>query len=47
MLNVKSDILVKVFCDPKGSHMVDGFVKSKLVGEQSKIKLTQHLEVIL
>lgn len=45
MLEVKSDILVKVFCDPKGSHIVDSFVKSKFVGEQSKLKLVKHLEV--
>lgn len=45
MLEVKNDTLVKIFCDPKGSHIVDAFVKSKFVGEQSKLKLVKHLEV--
>lgn len=45
MLEVKSDVLVKIFCDPKGSHIVDAFVKSKFIGEQSKLKLVKHLEV--
>ncbi|XP_063696347.1 nucleolar protein 9 [Culicoides brevitarsis] len=44
MLEVKNDVLVKIFCDPKGSHIVDAFVKSKFVGEQSKLKLVKHLE---
>uniref|UniRef100_A0A336MV57 CSON007740 protein n=1 Tax=Culicoides sonorensis TaxID=179676 RepID=A0A336MV57_CULSO len=44
MLELKNDILVSIFCDPKGSHIVDAFVKSKFIGEQSKLKLVKHLE---
>lgn len=44
MLEVKIDLLVKIFCDPKGSHIVDAFFSSKSIGEQSKIKMVKHLE---
>lgn len=44
LLDVKTETLLKIFCDPKGSHIVDAFFASKSVGEQSKIKLVKQLE---
>lgn len=44
MLEVKADELLKIFTDPKGSHIVDSFFKSPTVGEQSKQKFIRHFE---
>lgn len=44
ILDTKSDQLAKIFTDPKGSFVVNAFVRSKFVGEKSREKLIRHME---
>ncbi|XP_065087584.1 nucleolar protein 9 [Ochlerotatus camptorhynchus] len=44
ILDTKSDQLAKIFTDPKGSFVVNAFVRSKFVGEKSRDKLIRHME---
>ncbi|XP_062560847.1 nucleolar protein 9 [Armigeres subalbatus] len=44
ILDTKSDQLAKIFTDPKGSFVVNAFIRSKFVGEKSREKLIRHME---
>nr|XP_029721278.1 nucleolar protein 9-like [Aedes albopictus] len=44
ILDTKNDQLAKIFTDPKGSFVVNAFVRSKFVGEKSREKLIRHME---
>ena len=45
LLDLKPQELATIFCDPKGSHLADSYMKSKFIGEKSREKLIRHLEV--
>lgn len=42
---MKSNALINVFCNPKGSHIADAFFESEFVGEKSKEKFIKILQV--
>uniref|UniRef100_A0A182QVR7 PUM-HD domain-containing protein n=1 Tax=Anopheles farauti TaxID=69004 RepID=A0A182QVR7_9DIPT len=44
LLEMPSDRLVEILCDPRGSFIANAFVKSRFVGEKSREKLVRHLE---
>lgn len=37
--------LLKLFCDPKGSHIADVFFQSQYIGEKSREKMCRILKV--
>ncbi|XP_076239008.1 nucleolar protein 9 [Calliopsis andreniformis] len=44
LLESNGDMLLHLFSDPKGSHIVDAFMDSKYVGEKSREKLAKKLK---
>ncbi|KAG4066185.1 hypothetical protein HA402_014485 [Bradysia odoriphaga] len=36
--------LAELFCSPRGSHIVDAFLRSKFVGEKSREKFLKHMD---
>lgn len=47
ILNMDTEVVKNLFSNSMGSHIVDSFVKSESVGEKSREKLIQKLEVSL
>lgn len=45
ILSMPTNELEKVFCDPKGSHIVDSYMKSQYIGEKNREKLIRKMKV--
>lgn len=45
LMAMSAEDILKLFCDPKGSHIADAFFQSQYIGEKSREKMCRILKV--